>query len=88
MRDHSVHALASARTQIQKNERMPSADESGAFPLKELISIPGQGNSRQGNSRLGNSRDARKTLVANVIVVLFRAPAPNPPESSGGAAGS
>jgi hypothetical protein len=62
---------------------MPSADESGAFPLKELISIPGQG-----NSRLGNSRDARKTLVANVIVVLFRAPAPNPPESSGGAAGS
>jgi hypothetical protein len=62
---------------------MPSADESGAFPLKELISIPGQGNSRP-----GNSRDARKTLVANVIVVLFRAPAPNPPESSGGAAGS
>jgi len=51
--------------------------------LKELISIPGQGNSRP-----GNSRDARKTLVANVIVVLFRAPAPNPPESSGGAAGS
>ena len=78
-----MHALASARTQIQKNERMPSADESGAFPLKELISIPGQGNSRR-----GNSRDAHKTLVANVIVVLFRAPAPNPPESSGGAAGS
>ena len=72
-----MHALASARTQIQKNERMPSADES-AFVLKELISSPGQ----------GNSRDARKILAANVIVVLFRAPAPNPPESRGGDAGS